>query len=50
MVSTMWIDEKFPGLRSVDYEVTSASNDDYNCIAYAAGDQSNWWSHLGGYH
>ncbi len=46
----MWIDKQFPSLGSADYEVTSTPDDDYNCIAYAAGDRSNWWSHAGEYH
>ena len=44
-----WIDELFPGLAAAGYEVTSEPDDNYNCIAYAAGDLDNWWSHAGNY-
>lgn len=33
----------FPGLRGVSYEITSPAQPDYNCIAWAAGDDSRWW-------
>jgi len=46
----MWIDSSFPGLKTQGYLVTSGSTDTYNCIAYAAGDQTSWWSHAPGYH
>ena len=45
----MWIDEQFPRLASEGYEVTSEPTDEYNCIAYAAGDTTAWWSHLPAY-
>ena len=45
----MWIDETFPGMAYVDWEITSAPNDDYNCIAYAVGEKTRWWSHAGNY-
>jgi hypothetical protein len=35
--------EVFPGLRGQQFEVTSPKDDDYNCIAWAAGDNHNWW-------
>ena len=41
-----WIDDEFPGL---DYTVTSESDEDYNCIAWAIGHNDTWWSHLPGY-
>ena len=41
-----WIDGEFPGL---EYEVTSESDEDYNCIAWAIGHNDTWWSHLPGY-
>ena len=37
-----WIDEEFP---DIDYEVTSEQDSDYNCIAWAAGYNDDWWSH-----
>lgn len=45
----MWINQLFPRLAAEGYEITSAATDDYNCIGYAAGDTSNWWSHKKGY-
>ena len=44
--SLSWIDETFPGL---DYDITSAPDDRYNCIAWAMDGQDAWWSHLPGY-
>lgn len=41
-----WIDDEFPGL---EYEVTSESDEHYNCIAWAIGNNDTWWSHLPGY-
>ena len=37
-----WIDEEFPG---IDYKVTSEQDSVYNCIAWAAGHDDDWWSH-----
>ncbi len=33
----------FPALRGVPYEITSPATPGYNCIAWAAGDDSRWW-------
>lgn len=44
----MWIDEKFPLLAAVGYEITSEASDEYNCIAYAVGETDRWWSHFEG--
>lgn len=33
----------FPGLKQGEYTVTSHKDPVYNCIAYAAGDDSQWW-------
>lgn len=44
--SGMWLDETFPNLT---YEITSDSDGDYNCIAWAVERQDAWWSHLPGY-
>ena len=33
----------FPTLAKGKYRITSPRDDDYNCIAWAAGDRSNWW-------
>lgn len=32
-----------PGLRDAGYEVTSQAQPDYNCVAWAAGDDVRWW-------
>jgi hypothetical protein len=37
------IEQVFPGLRGSGYQVTSPQNETYNCIAWAAGDTTNWW-------
>jgi hypothetical protein len=38
-----WLDDEFPYLRDSSYDITSPYTDDYNCIAWAAGDLENWW-------
>lgn len=47
-----WIEGKFPRLREGVYETRSPIDQDYNCIAFAAGDTERWWwpkaSFLGG--
>jgi hypothetical protein len=37
------IEAIFPNLQSSSYQVTSPENQDYNCIAWAAGDTRRWW-------
>jgi hypothetical protein len=37
------LDTAFPNLHRGGYRVTSASSQRYNCIAWAAGDNANWW-------
>src|SRR2546430_914933 len=37
------LESLFPGLRRSPYQVTSPSDDVYNCIAWAGDDQSRWW-------
>ena len=37
------IERTFPGLRGRGYQVTSPPDDRYNCIAWAAGDTTDWW-------
>ena len=39
----MNLERWFPRLRGADYKVTSPAQADYNCIAWAAGDDSRWW-------
>ena len=36
--------ESFPNLSSEDFEFVGACTEQYNCIAYAAGDTTKWWS------
>lgn len=43
----------FPNLHSADYRITSDATPRYNCIAWAAGKDDNWWwppGGLQGYH
>ena len=49
VVESVWIDDIFPGLVGPGYSVTSSPTDQYNCIAWAAEDDSEWWSHLQSY-
>ena len=37
------IEQIFPGLAGKDFKVTSAKDADYNCIAWAAGVNDDWW-------
>ena len=37
------LEEVFPRLRSQAYQITSPRDHRYNCIAFAAGDDENWW-------
>jgi len=43
MSSSNDLARQFPGLRSTDYEVQSAFDPNYNCIAWAARDTREWW-------
>lgn len=45
----MWIDETFPNLAASGYEVTSEPTEEYNCVAWAVGSDTEWWSHVTGY-
>jgi hypothetical protein len=42
MVETR-LEEMFPGLRGQLYHIRSPRDHSYNCIAFAAGDDHNWW-------
>ena len=45
----LWnIEEEHPGLEGSGYEITSESTDIYNCIAWAAGNDTDWWSYTPG--
>ncbi|MGH7772346.1 MAG: DUF7689 domain-containing protein [Candidatus Binatia bacterium] len=37
------IEHHFPNLRPGEYEVTSPASDQYNCVAWAAGQSETWW-------
>lgn len=37
------LEEVFPGLARGDYRITSPTNADYNCMAWAIGDSEKWW-------
>lgn len=37
------LEEVFPGLRGKVYQITSPKDLRYKCIAFAAGDNRNWW-------
>ena len=37
------LEDVFPGLRGQPYQITSPKDHRYNCIAFAAGDDRNWW-------
>ena len=47
-MSQSWIEQSFPGLAATGYQVTSEATETYNCIAYAAGDDSRWWDYWSG--
>jgi hypothetical protein len=37
------LEEVFPGLAGTPYRVTSPRDNDYNCVAWAAGQTRSWW-------
>lgn len=37
------LENVFPRLRGQPYQITSPKDHRYNCIAFAAGDDCNWW-------
>src|SRR5438034_2166906 len=45
------LERRFPSLSSIGYKPKSAQSLDYNCVAYAAGDETRVWqpSPVGGY-
>ena len=49
ILDNMWIDDTFPNLDKADYKVTSEPTETYNCVAWALGVDTEWWSHLPGY-
>lgn len=42
-MSGSWPKSEFPRLEEKDHELTSPPTNEYNCIAWAAGDVENWW-------
>lgn len=44
------IEDLFPQLAESGYSRTSDQTRDYNCIAWAAGDDQRWWDWLPGYY
>lgn len=43
----LWVQDRFPNLRNGGYRVTSKDTEDYNCIAWAAGETDRKWGHPG---
>jgi hypothetical protein len=43
----MALEDIFPGLGQVAYQVTSPASKNYNCIAWAVGDDDHWWKPTG---
>ena len=39
----MSIEHEFPNLAATGYRVTSPPSPEYNCIAWAVGEQDRWW-------
>src|SRR5216683_5404285 len=37
------LESAFPGLVGTQYQVTSPATPDYNCVAWAAAEDSRWW-------
>jgi hypothetical protein len=37
------LERYFPNLQSHPYQISSPADHRYNCIAWAAGDQTRWW-------
>lgn len=46
----MSLNNSFPNLSSSPFEITSEFSLEYNCVAWAAGDDSRWWWPTGGDH
>ncbi len=43
MTSSRQLEAIFPELKATSYEIMSPPDARYNCIAWAAGDQTRWW-------
>src|SRR5258708_4606798 len=42
-----WLESAFPGLNGADWRMTSPPDREYNCIAWAAGDNTAFWWPVG---
>jgi hypothetical protein len=49
LIAKTWIESRFPGLAISSYQITSPAMRRYNCIAWAAKDEKNWWWPTGPY-
>jgi hypothetical protein len=43
LTRSLVIEALFPRLTPNNYEITSPKDGKYNCIAWAAGDNTSWW-------
>jgi hypothetical protein len=43
MTKAIHLELRYPNLAITDYNVTSPRSQEYNCFAWAAGDQERWW-------
>ncbi len=43
MVKAIHLELRYPNLALTEYTVTSPKSQEYNCFAWAAGDQERWW-------
>ena len=43
MTKAIHLELRYPNLAITDYNVTSPKSQEYNCFAWAAGDQERWW-------
>jgi hypothetical protein len=46
----VWIDNQFPNIKTTTYKTTSSASEEYNCVAWAVGDITRWWSNIPGYY
>ena len=43
MTKAIHLELRYPNLAITDYHVTSPKSQEYNCFAWAAGNQERWW-------
>lgn len=43
MTKAIHLELRYPNLVKTAYDVTSPKSQEYNCFAWAAGDQERWW-------